>query len=907
MHLCKNTQRFISLATLLQRLGNFSAKRAWAVLIAWILILGASGTWAVLGMGKLSSSMSIDGVPAQKVIDELSVSFPEAARGNASLVFHSKSGQALTAEQKLAIADIVTHIKTMDAVADTIDPFALATTMADAEKQIADGKIAIADGKLEISKNEQKIVDGQKALDAAKGQLARASKQLKDAKAQLDAGKPQYEQAKSGLPLAQGGVAYYLSLEGPTGANYLAAVALLNQIQAGITQYETGLAAYNSGKSQYSAGLAKYNAGVAALADGKKKLEDGKKLLAEKETELTNGDRLFSLTKDFGLVSKDGSTAVVQIQFERSTFDLETYQKTDVVDYVKANTKDGVQVEFSKELTQSVDGLLGAGELIGLGIAALALFIMLGTLIGAGLPLLAAVLGVGISAAITMALSGVIEMNSTTPVLGVMLGLAVGIDYALFLLNRHRKQLKKGMEVRASIALATGTAGNAVVFAGLTVIIALLAMNLTGISFLGLMGTMASLSIAISILLAITLTPALMSLLGMRLLSKKERAAVGTKVKHEKEKSAPKPLAAVVRHPWLTMAAGITLLGILAIPYGSMRLGLPDGSSEPSDSTQYKAYQLISDNFGAGANGQVVTVVTIPNKLADEQAETVFKADVAEELKALDNVDVAIPAAVSDDGTKYLFQVVPKSGPSSVETTKLVYDIRDLAPSLKKDFGAEIGVTGLAAMNIDISQRISSALPLYLTVVIALSILLMILVFRSIAVPIVASAGFLLSVSAAFGVVVAVYQWGWLGVVFDVHDPGPIMNFLPAVAIGILFGLAMDYQLFLATGMREAYVHGSPPAEAVSKGLRTSRAVVLAAATIMVSVFGSFMFSHSTMIRPVGFALAAGVLFDAFVVRLLLMPAVLTVLGKAAWWIPKWLDRILPDVDVEGEKLSREG
>lgn len=895
------------MATLLQRLGNFSAKRAWAVLIAWILILGASGTWAVLGMGKLSSSMSIDGVPAQKVIDELSVSFPEAARGNASLVFHSKNGKALTAEQKLAIADMVSHIKTMDAVADTIDPFALATSMADAEKQIADGKIAIADGKLEIAKNEQKLIDGQKALDSAKGQLARAAKQLKDAKAQLDAGKPQYDQAVANLTTAQAGVNYLLLTEGANGSNYLAALALLNQMQAGITQYETGLAAYNAGKSQYASGLAKYNAGVAALADGKQKLEEGKKLLAEKEIELTNGDRLFSLTKDFGLVSKDGSTAVVQIQFERSTFDLETYQKTDVVDYVKANTKDGVQVEFSKELTQSVDGLLGAGEIIGLVIAAIALFIMLGTLIGAGLPLIAAMLGVGISAAITMALSGVIEMNSTTPVLGVMLGLAVGIDYALFLLNRHRKQLKKGMEVRASIGLATGTAGNAVVFAGLTVIIALLAMNLTGISFLGLMGTMASLSIAVSILLAITLTPALMSLLGMRLLSKKERAAIGTKIKHEKEKPAPKALASVVRHPWLTMAAGITLLGILAIPYGSMRLGLPDGSSEPADSTQYKAYQLISENFGAGANGQVVTVVTVPKRLADEQAETVFKADVAEELKALDNVDVAIPAAVSADGTKYLFQVVPHSGPSSEETTQLVHDIRDLAPSLEKDFGATIGVTGLAAMNIDISERISSALPLYLTVVIALSILLMILVFRSIAVPIVASAGFLLSVSAAFGVVVAVYQWGWMGFLFDVHDPGPIMNFLPAVAIGILFGLAMDYQLFLATGMREAYVHGSAPAEAVSKGLRTSRAVVLAAATIMVSVFGSFMFSHSTMIRPVGFALAAGVLFDAFVVRLLLMPAVLTVLGKAAWWIPKWLDRILPDVDVEGEKLSREG
>lgn len=893
------------MASLLQKLGHFSAKRAWLVLISWVLILAASGTWAVLGMGKLSSSMSIDGVPAQTVIDELAVSFPEAARGNASLVFHSTNGKALTAEQKLAIAKILTGVKTKDAVAEVVDPFELATTMADAEKQIADGKIAIAEAKVEIAKNEQKIVDGQKELDAAKGQLARAAKQLKDAKALLNSNKADYETAKANLTQAQVGVQYLLMAEGPTGTNYLAALALLNQMEAGITQYETGLAQYNAGKAQYDAGLAKYNAGVAALADGKQKLQEGKDLLATKEAELLNGDRLFSLTKGFGLVSDDGSTAVAQIQFDRSTYDLETSQKTAVVDYVLANKVDGVQVEFTKELTQSVDGLLGIGEGIGLIIAGIALFVMLGTLIGAGLPLLAAIVGVGISAAITMALSGVIQMNSTTPVLGVMLGLAVGIDYALFLLNRHRKQLKRGMEMRKSIALATGTAGNAVVFAGLTVIIALIAMNLTGIEFLGLMGNMASVAIAVSILLAITLTPALMSLLGMRLLSKKERAAIGEKVKHEKEKPAPKKLASVVRHPWLTLLGGATLLAILAIPYGSMRLGLPDGSAEPSDSTQYKAYTLISENFGAGANGQVVTVVTVPAKIDSEMDSNTFKADIAEKLLALDDVDVAIPAAVSEDGTKYLFQVVPKSGPSSVETTKLVNDIRALAPEIKTDFDAEIGVTGLAAMNIDISQRISSVLPLYLTVVIALSILLMILVFRSIAVPIVASAGFLLSVSAAFGVVVAVYQWGWLGFLFDVHDPGPIMNFLPAVAIGILFGLAMDYQLFLATGMREAFVHGSSPREAVSKGLRTSRAVVLAAATIMVSVFGSFMFSHSTMIRPVGFALAAGVLFDAFIVRLLLMPAVLTLLGKNAWWIPKWLDRILPDVDVEGAKLAK--
>lgn len=863
----------------------------------------------MLGMGKLSSAMAIDGVPAQTVIDQLQKSFPEAARGSGSVVFHKTDGTAFTYDEKTAIAEILDHVKTMDAVADTIDPFKLDVTKAEAEAKIADGKVQIAEAKATIALNEQKLKDGKAKLVTAKSQLDAAANQLKSAKAQLDAGKAQYNLAKENLTAAQQGVQYYLALEGSTGAQYLAALAQLNQINAGIAQYEGGLAQYNAGKAQYDAGLSKYYAGVASIADGKKKLDEGKKTLAEKEQELLIGDRLFKASQGFGLLSDDQATAMAQIQFEKPATQLETHQKTDVVDYIQSKPIPGVQVEFTKELTEMIGGLLGVGEVIGLVIAAVVLFLMLGTFIGAGLPLLSAVIGVGISAAITLALSGVIEMSSTTPVLGVMLGLAVGIDYALFLFNRHRKQLKKGMELRASIALANGTSGNAVVFAGLTVIIALLALNITGVGFLGLMGTMASVAIAISILLAITLTPALMSLIGMKALSKKECSEIGKETKREAKarEKGPAKQALVVRHPWVTMIAGIIALSIVAIPFFSMRLGLPDGSAEPVESTQYKSYQLISKAFGPGANGQVLTIVTLPKKLADENAENTFKSEVAERLDTLNNVDIAIPGSVSSDGTKYLFVLVPKTGPSEIETTQLVYDIRGLSSEIDSKYNAEIGVTGLAAMNIDISQRMSSVLPLYLAVVILLSILLMILVFRSIAVPIIASAGFLLSVSAALGSVVAIFQWGWLGFLTDVHDPGPIMNFLPSISIGILFGLAMDYQLFLATGMREAYVHGMSPKDSVNHGLKLSRSVVLAAASIMVAVFGSFMFSESTMIRPIGFALGAGVLFDAFIVRLLLMPAALTVLGKAAWWIPKWLNRILPDVDVEGAKLERHG
>ena len=897
------------MAKLLQRLGLFSAKRAWLVVISWFLVLVSAGSWAVLGMGKLSTSMAIDGVPAQTVIDELQKSFPEAARGSGSVVFHKTDGTPFTFDEKTAIAEILDHVKTMEAVADTIDPFKLDVTKAEAEAKIADGKVQIADAKAEVARNEKKIKDGTKALVAAKSQLDSAANQLKTAKAQLAAGKADYLAAKANLTTAQQGVAYLLMTEGATGANYLAALGMLNQINAGIAQYEAGQAQYNAGKAQYDTGLSKYYSAKAALADGKVKLEDGKKLLAEKEQDLLIGDRLFQASKGFGLVSKDQTTAMAQIQFDKPGTQLETYQKTDVVEYIQSKPIPGVQVEFTKELTETIGGLLGIGEVIGLVIAAIVLFLMLGTFIGAGLPLLSAVIGVGISAAITLGLSGIIEMSSTTPVLGVMLGLAVGIDYALFLFNRHRKQLKNGMELRASIGLANGTSGNAVVFAGLTVIIALLALNITGVGFLGLMGTMASVAIFISILLAVTLTPALMSLLGMKALSKKERSQIGKETKKEakaKAEGMAKP-ALVVRHPWVTMVAGIIALSIVAIPFFSMRLGLPDGSAEPVHSTQYKSYQLISKAFGPGANGQVLTIVTLPEKLEDENAESTFKSEMAERLDTLKNVDIAIPGSVSEDGSKYLFVLVPKTGPSEIETTQLVYDIRALSSEIESKYNAHIGVTGLAAMNIDISERMSSVLPLYLTVVILLSILLMILVFRSIAVPLVASAGFLLSVSAALGSVVAVFQWGWLGNLTDVHDPGPIMNFLPSISIGILFGLAMDYQLFLATGMREAYVHGMSPKDAVNHGLKLSRSVVLAAASIMVSVFGSFMFSESTMIRPIGFALGAGVLFDAFIVRLLIMPAVLTILGKGAWWLPKWLDRMLPDVDVEGAKLERHG
>ncbi|BDZ44889.1 hypothetical protein GCM10025866_07980 [Naasia aerilata] len=486
-----------------------------------------------------------------------------------------------------------------------------------------------------------------------------------------------------------------------------------------------------------------------------------------------------------------------------------------------------------------------------------------------------------------------------TPVLAVMLGLAVGIDYSLFILNRHRRQLKQGVELRESIGLANGTSGNAVVFAGSTVIVALLALNITGIPFLGLMGTVGGVAVAIAILVAITFTPALLSLVGMRILRKKERAAIGS-VDTGRLPSKPMSTARAV----LTLLAGVAVLGTLALPALQMRLGLPDGSSEAVDSTQYEAYTTIGDKFGDGQNGPLLVVADLP-KAATGTALLQQEASIGERIAALDNVTAVAPIGSSKDDTVVAFQVIPADGPSSVSTEQLVHDLRDVSPIATEDGRVALGVAGNASANIDISEKLADVLPIYIAVVVGLSLLILILVFRSFLVPITATIGFVLSLLAAFGGLTAIYQFGWLSQVFGVHDPAPILSFLPIIEVGILFGLAMDYQLFLVTGMREAYAHGAPARLAVQRGVHAGRAVVTAAAIIMISVFSGFIFSESSTIRPIGFGLAFGVLVDAFVVRMLLIPAAMHLLGRSAWWFPKWLDRILPDVDVEGAQLER--
>ncbi len=616
------------------------------------------------------------------------------------------------------------------------------------------------------------------------------------------------------------------------------------------------------------------------------------------------------------MVSEDGSAAVASVAFTEPNMSIEQQTKDDLVAVFADDPVDGVQTDFSSDITQGVPQVFGVGEAIGLVVAAIVLIVMLGTLVGAGLPILTALIGVGIGALAAMSLSGVVEMSSVTPVLGLMLGLAVGIDYSLFIVNRHRRQLKQGDDVQESIALANGTSGNAVVFAGATVLIALLALNVTGIPFLGLMGTVGALCVAIAVLIAVTLTPALLSMIGTRILSRRERAALaGTEAAGapgETDAAAgPTPSgttagAAKPARPMSTLRAvgtallAVVALGVIALPALDLRTNLPDGSSEAHDSTQYRAYSTIAERFGEGTNGPLLVVADLPGEPTEAEALE-YQVRVAEAF-ALDDVRAVAPIGTSDDRTVAAFQVVPAEGPTSESTEELVHDLRALEPL---DGDVTLGVAGSASGNIDISDKLAQALPIYLAVVVGLSLVILVLVFRSVFVPVVATLGFILSYFAALGGVVAIYQWGWLSGVFGVETPGPILNFLPTILVGILFGLAMDYQLFLGSGMREAYAHGAPARVAITQGLRAGRSVVTAAAIIMISVFGGFVFSHSAMIRPIGFALAFGVLVDAFVVRMLLVPALMHLVGDKAWWLPRWLDRILPDVDVEGAALER--
>ena len=857
------------MAKWLYSIGSFAARRAWAVIAIWVLVIaGVAGSYSAFH-GQLKTTLTMPGTETQRLTDELAQRFPDANRGTGQIIVKTGDGSAITEEQKQAFVDELNSLKgDISAVDGVLDPFATEQQIADGKKQLEESKPQLEAAPQQIADGKKQLEDGQKQLDDGKAQLEGAQKQLDEAREQAQASGA-LESMREQLGSQQG------------------------QLDAQRTQI-------NETQKEL---------------DGKaSELAEAEKNLPNQQEEFARKSALLDLMSGARMVSEDGSTAAAGVFFKMQNSEIPQAEKDKLMEKVRAADLKGLVVNFDQRIAESPDVGMGIGEIIGIAVALITLIVMLGTLIAAGLPIIMALVGVIIGILGTLSFSTLVDMSSTTYMLGMMLGLAVGIDYSLFILNRHRSNLMDGMPLRKSIAIANGTSGNAVVFAGATVIIALLALNVTGIPFLGYMGDAAALCVFVAVLISVTLTPAMLSLIGRKVMSKKAWASVNTPEKitahhAEKEKREATPhgwLRIVLAKPVVTILLCVAALGAIAIPMGQMRMGLPSAESSQVESTEYQAYQIVKDKFGEGMSGPVVAVAHTPAGMSDAQAEQA-QLDIAHavEAKDPDNVKTVVPIGQTDDHTLQIFQVIPKHGSSSVETVNLVEKLRQVDVNVQGT-DVRLGVTGLTGGNIDVSNTLAQKLPLYLAVVMGLSFIVLILVFRSILVPLVASIGFLFSILASFGAVVAVYQMGFMGSLFGVHDPGPILAFLPTLMIGILFGLAMDYQVFLVSGMREAYVHGKDAKTAVVAGYNHAVRVVVAAMIIMISVFGGFIFAESSMIRPIGFGLAFGVLVDAFVVRMTITPAIMSLLGEKAWWMPKWLDKLVPNMDVEGATLLEE-
>ena len=864
------------MAALLHRVGRWSAQHRWTAVVSWLVIIALAVTGTVAFSQPLSDDFTVPGSRFQQVLDELEEEIPDAAGGIGTVVFSAED--AFTDEQRTAVADVTEEWSGLEGVIDATDPFATQAELDGSRDEIAAGRAELEAGRAE--------------LEAGREQLDAAAQQLEEAEAELAAGREQLETQRAELEA---------SIDMMPPAMAAGAEEQLAAAEAELAAAEEQLAA---SRAELEAGEQQLAAGREELEANEQQLAQGEQEIAAAEAQLDQGERFADLTEGLRQVSEDGDVAMTQVRFESSGGQLDPEVTAEVQRVGEALAAAGVEVDYSAEIVSDISSILGPAELVGVAVAVVVLLVLLGSLLAAGLPLITALVGVGVGIGGAMALSGTVEMTSVTPALALMLGMAVGIDYALFILNRHRMQLAEGMGVRDSIALATGTAGNAVTFAGGTVVIALAALTITGIPFLGVMGLVAAATVVVAVLAAVTLTPAMLSFLGERVLPARQRQRLAAK---NGDDGASRGWAAKVqRRPWLAVVGVVVIAAVLAIPASQLRLGLPDGGQEAADSTAYRTYDTIRDNFGAGANGPIIAVASLDAPAADDAALTGLQLDIAEDLQVVEGVQYVVPFGVSEDGDTLAFQLMPAEGPSDESTVALVDQLIAGQDELGAAHGVEVGYTGQTVANIDISEQLADALPIYLLVVVGLSLVLLLLVFRSIWVPLLASVGFLITVVAAFGAVVAVYQLGHLSWLFGVNEAGPVLSFLPIILIGVLFGLAMDYQLFLVSAMREVHVHGADARTAVVKGFNQSARVVTAAAIIMVSVFGGFVFAELAMIRPIGFGLAFGVLVDAFLVRMTLTPAVLSLLGEKAWWLPRWLDRVLPNVDVEGAKLERQ-
>ncbi|MGW3787913.1 MMPL family transporter [Micromonospora chokoriensis] len=647
---------------------------------------------------------------------------------------------------------------------------------------------------------------------------------------------------------------------------------------------------------------------VKAPADGQLATPQGQAVVRELVQQASTLPGVVGAVDPFqvGAVTPNGRYALVQVQFATGGDEVTDDQRTAYEEVGAAAKAQGWQVAPGGEVLGG-EPEIGSTEALGVLVAAIVLIITFGSLVAAGMTMLNALIGVGVGMAGLFALSGVIELTSTAPILALMLGLAVGIDYSLFITSRHRQNLLEGLSPEEAVGRAVGTAGSAVVFAGATVVIALAGLAVVNIPFLTVMGLAAAGTVTVAVLVAITLQPALLGFAGRRVLPRRLRSTVDSAAPGEPVGEQTLPVEDrsgfgfrwarfVIRFRVPVILVSLLGLGLLALPTPDMRLALPDASTATVGSPARVASDLTTEGFGPGFTGRLAVVVAGD----DAQATAAAVPQVAAMIQRTENVLAVAPPQLSPDGRTALLGVVPKTGPTDEATETLVHDIRGAVSGVK---GAEVLLTGATAVGIDVSEKLSDALPIYLLLVVGLSVLLLMLVFRSLLVPLKAALGFLLTVAATFGITVAIFQQGHLADLVGLDSPAPLVSFLPILLIGILFGLAMDYEVFLVSRMREDFVHGDTAREATISGMGHGARVVTAAALIMMSVFGGFVFLEDPIIKSMGFALAIGVAIDAFVVRMTIVPAVMSLLGDRAWWLPRWLNRALPNVDIEGEGL----
>ncbi len=767
------------MSTLLYRLGKSAFAHPFRFIGAWVILLAVIGGSLALNTPRMSSEFTINDVPAQDVIDQLSADLPEAAGGQGAIVFEAPDGENFYDDPQAAAAlgqaaaDVYEN-------GEVVDPAELA---ASADPEAAQAQAA------------EQVAAVQQAL------AARASG------VELD----------QPLPLVVG----------------------------------------EGAQAQPVPGM---------------------------------------------VVSADGSVAMLQFQFTQQTFDLPQGTIEDVLHAAEQPTEDaGINVLPGGSL-QELPEVVGLGEVIGLVVAAVVLILTLGSLVAAGLPLLTAIVGVGTGVGGAYALAHFYQLNSMSLVLGLMLGLAVGIDYALFIVNRQRRLvMREGLTAHEAAGRAVGTAGSAVFFAGTTVVIALLALLVIGISLLSSMAIIAAATVAISVLVALTLLPALLGLVGERIVRPKARESYSRKVVDGDDHGIARGWANFVTKNRFVVAIGVVAIAaVAAIPALDMRMGLPSGENYNEGSVQRESYEVTSRAFGEGSNGPLLVVVASADQ---NPVDPTAVGAVAEDISGNEDVASAEVAGMSEDGRTVIMSVVPQSGPTDPETDTLVHELREASDGYEQDFGVTLGITGQTAMGIDIAEKMADVMPVYLAIVLVLSLLVLTLVFRSLLVPLKATAGFLLSILATLGLTTAVFQWGWVNQLFGLDSTGPVMAMLPILVTGIAYGLAMDYQVFLVSSMRESWVHGHRGRDSVIDGFSHSSRVVVAAAIIMVSVFSGFIFNGDPMIKQIGFALAVAIAIDAFLVRMTLVPALMAMFGDRAWRLPRWLDRLLPDLDVEGEKL----